>query len=83
MVLELKEGKADVSVSISDIGTDQWVEVVEKARLSHDFVTDIQASTPKETVPAFDWDPRRSELDQSERLATGCAFFTVKPFGDA
>ncbi|CAL8468993.1 g8534 [Coccomyxa elongata] len=66
-VQELKEGKTEFTLSISEIGASEWAEVVDKAELSHDIVMDIQASTPKETVPAFDWYRSKAEHDQSER----------------
>ena len=70
-------------VSISKVDTLTWLRVKANVNLKHDIVEDIQASAPKETVPAFDWDDNCTERAQSVRLTLGYTFSAVGLFGGA
>ena len=80
MMLQMTEEQSPVSISNIDIL--KWLRVKATANLKHGTVQDIQASAPKGTVPAFDWDDC-TELAQSVRLATDMPSLLWYPFGDA
>ena len=80
MVQETTREKSPVS--ISKIDTNIWLRVEANANLKRNIVEDIQASVPKELVPALDWDDG-TEQAQSVRLNTGSACFFQEHFDGA
>ena len=74
MLVEMRKDRSLVSIGSIDALT--WQRVRVNVDLKYGDLENLQASAPKETVPAFDWDDR-TEPAQPVRLATKAAFSVV------